>query len=899
MLIREISTPNFNNLQVQNNNQKNLRANQPFLSYSSSDVFTRTAFTGRADGSQEAAKFPKEIVRQLLVGPDKRKMKEILPILEQINTLAPKFASMSDEQLQEQTQKFKDILAKRPVSTDPQKDMKLEYEALNKILPEAFAVVREATKRVLDKRLYNVQLAGGIFLHKGDIAEMQTGEGKTLVAALPAYLNALTGKGVHVITVNDYLAKRDHKNMSRVYEFLGLSTGVIVSDKDSKIKKNEAEIAEKKKAAYACDITYGTNYELGFDYLRDNMVKKPEQRVQRPYNFAIIDEADSILIDEARTPLIISHNLDKSSELYEAATKVSLELKRDIDYEVDNEKKNVVLTDRGINKAEKILNVEDLYDVEHQSIHYLMQALRAKELYRKDVDYIVENGELVIVNELTGRPVPGRKWSDGLHQAVQAKEGLKIEDEIQTLASVTFQNFFRLYPKLSGMTGTAATEKSEFEKTYNLEVVSVPTNKPNIRIDLPDVIYTTEKQKYSAVVDEISEMHKQGRPVLVGTISIDKSEYVSKLLRKEGIEHNVLNAKSHEQEAYIIAQAGRPGAVTVATNMAGRGTDILLGGNSEYYTEEYLQGRGYSPESTPDYKAKKHEVYTAAKNLTEEEHKKVVALGGLHVIGTERHESRRIDNQLRGRAARQGDPGSAKFFISLEDNLMKRFGGQNASGSMERMNAFGTAALESSLAARHVEKCQKKAEGANFDRRKTLLQYDAVMNTQRKMFYQQRAEVLQGKDLSETIFNMIEQEVTKIISSHITPDARGYKPEDLDGLIKEVHSIMPQLSHLEVEDIKGLEFDAIFKIIRNFAFKAYKKQEKEDAACVLLKIADSEWKNHLSNLEELRNGIGLRSYGQKNPLTEYIREAYDLFDNMNSEIRSKTVKSLFSSLNPI
>ena len=666
-------------------------------------------------------------------------------IIDHINALEPQFEQLTDDELRAKTDEFKEILAKRPTSNDFKTDRKLEKEALDKILPEAFATVREAGKRVLNMRHFDVQLIGGYFLHNGHIAEMRTGEGKTLVATLPAYLNALTGKGVHVITVNDYLAKRDSEWMGKIYKFLGLSVGVILSG------GRTADDFAAKKAAYDCDITYGTNNEFGFDYLRDNMAASLDMLVQRPYNYAIIDEVDSILIDEARTPLIISGRLEKSAETYQLMAKVAPQLEKIKDYEVDEKNKNIILTEDGIDRAQEIIGVQDLFDINTQYAHHLLQALKAKELFVRDTDYVVKNDEVVIVDEFTGRLMEGRRWSDGLHQAIEAKEGVKIQDETQTLASITFQNLFRLYPKLSGMTGTAMTEEAEFGKIYNLEVTTIPTNKPDIRVNYPDVIYKTERAKFNAVVEDIIRMHKIGRPVLVGTISIEKSEYVSYLLKQKGIPHHVLNAKHHEKEAYIIAQAGRVGAVTIATNMAGRGTDILLGGNAEFLAKEMLDNKGITSES-PNYEEEKEKALKEARAITEAEHAKVVEAGGLHVIGTERHESRRIDNQLRGRAARQGDPGSTRFFLSLEDNLMRIFGGDKITALMNMLNVEEDLAIENTLITKQIQSAQKKVETYHFDIRKSVLEYDDVMNIQREKFYAQRRKVLAGKNLSEDIY---------------------------------------------------------------------------------------------------------------------------------------------------
>lgn len=858
------------------------------------------------------------LLYKLLGDPNEKKVKQMMGIVEHINALEPQFEAMSDDELRAKTDEFKEILSKRPTSNDFRTDRRLEKEALDKILPEAFATVREAGKRVLNMRHFDVQLIGGYFLHNGHIAEMRTGEGKTLVATLPAYLNALTGKGVHIITVNDYLAKRDSEWMGKIYKFLGLSVGVILSG------GRNAEDFETKKAAYACDITYGTNNEFGFDYLRDNMAGSQEMLVQRPYNYAIIDEVDSILIDEARTPLIISGRLEKSAETYKLMAKIAPQLQKITDYEVDEKNKNIILTETGIDHAQELLGITDLFDINTQYAHHLLQALKAKELFIKDTDYVIRNGEIMIVDEFTGRLMEGRRWSDGLHQAVEAKEGVQIQDETQTLASITFQNLFRLYPKLSGMTGTAMTEEAEFGKIYNLEVTTIPTNKPDIRINYPDVIYKTERQKFLSVVDDVVAMHELGRPVLVGTISIEKSEYVSALLKKRGIKHNVLNAKQHEREAYIIAQAGRVGAVTIATNMAGRGTDILLGGNAEFLAKEVLDNKGITSES-PNYEEEKNKALEDARKLTEEEHKKVVEAGGLHVIGTERHESRRIDNQLRGRAARQGDPGSTRFFLSLEDNLMRIFGGDKITALMDMLNVDETMAIESPLISRQIQSAQKKVETYHFDIRKSVLEYDDVMNIQREKFYAQRRKVLAGKNLSEDIQYMIEREVDRILRSYIAPEmhVEDYIYDDLVTMIKELHSYIPQLSHFNVSDIQNMRFDPMYIKIKDFALQAYRDQEREiidfynnvisqyeqeytpqevfaaDNVMrnlekdILLRVVDNKWIDHLHNIDMLREGIGLRAYGQKDPLIEYKREAYDLFNNMMYEIQKDTVRYIF------
>ena len=855
---------------------------------------------------------------KMLGDPNEKKVKKILGIIDHINSLEPEFEKLSDDELRAKTVEFKDILAKRPTSDNPKADKILEKEALDKILPEAFATVREAGKRVLNMRHFDVQLIGAYFLHNGHIAEMRTGEGKTLVATLSAYLNALTGKGVHVVTVNDYLAKRDSEWMGKIYKFLGLSVGVILSN------QHDAEEFNRKRAAYACDITYGTNNEFGFDYLRDNMATSKEALVQRPFNYAIIDEVDSILIDEARTPLIISGRVEKSADTYTKMAQVAPQLEKQKDYEVDEKNKNVILTEDGIDKAQEIIGCKDLFDINVQYAHDLLNALKAKELFIRDTDYVVKDGEIVIVDEFTGRLMPGRRWSDGLHQAIEAKEGVEIQDETQTLASITFQNLFRLYPKLSGMTGTAMTEEAEFGKIYNLEVTAIPTNMPDIRINHSDVIYKTERGKYNAVVEDIIEQNKIGRPVLVGTVSIEKSEYISALLKQKGIKHNVLNAKQHEREAYIIAQAGRVGAVTIATNMAGRGTDILLGGNAEYLAKEELENNRITP-GVENYEELKDKALERARKITEEEHAKVVELGGLHVIGTERHESRRIDNQLRGRAARQGDPGSTRFFLSLEDNLMRIFGGDKITALMTMLNVEEDMAIESSIITRQIQSAQKKVETYHFDIRKSVLQYDDVMNIQREKFYAQRKKVLEGKNLNEDIKFMIDKEIDRLLKSYIAPEMNPeeYILEDLETLIKELHANIPQLSYIGVNDIKNYRFNKIYESIRDAAIKAYKEHEEEIIGFynnimeqydpdvkhqelfsddnimrslerdVLLRVVDNQWIDHLHNIDMLKEGIGLRAYGQKDPLIEYKKEAYDLFNKMMAEIQSNTVRYIF------
>jgi len=860
-----------------------------------------------------------DILLKIFKDPNVRKINKIMPIVDRINQLEAEFSKLTDDELRAKTQEFKDILAKRPTSSDIKEDRKLEKAALDDILPEAFATVREAGKRVLNLRHFDVQLIGGIFLHNGHIAEMRTGEGKTLVATLPAYLNALTGKGVHVVTVNDYLAKRDRDWMGRIYEFLGLSVGVILSS-------GEYNSYESKKQAYNCDITYGTNNEFGFDYLRDNMASDINSLVQRPYNYAIIDEVDSILIDEARTPLIISGRLEQSAATYKLMSQIAPKLEKDKDYEVDEKNKNIIFTEDGVIKAEKLLKVDELFDMKTQYAHYLLQALKAKELFIKDTDYVVKNNQVMIVDEFTGRIMEGRRWSEGLHQAIEAKEGVQIQDETQTLASITFQNLFRLYPKLSGMTGTAMTEEAEFGKIYNLQVTQIPTNKEDIRINYSDVIYKTREKKYEFVAREIAEMTKIGRPILVGTISIEKSEYLSMLLKKMGIKHNVLNAKHHEKEAYIIAQAGRLGAVTIATNMARRGTDILLGGNAEYLAKEALDNKGITPEH-PNYEELKNKALADAREITEREHKKVVALGGLHVIGTERHESRRIDNQLRGRAARQGDPGSTKFFLSLEDDLMRIFGGEKIAKLMTMLNVDDDTAIENVLITRQIESAQKKVETYHFDIRKSVLEYDDVMNIQREKFYHQRRKVLNSENITSDIKFMIEKETERILNQYINKDMspQEYIYDDLVMFIKEFVSVFPQLKDkIKVEDIKDLRASEINLKLKEMTLECYKqfefdtindfnnvmskyygddfvKQEpyrddnimRQIERDILLQVVDAKWIDHLNNIDMLKDSIGLVAYGQKDPLIEYKKEAYNLFNALMAEIQDETIQHLF------
>ncbi len=854
-----------------------------------------------------------DVLLKIFKDPNDRKIKKVMPIVDHINSLEQEFVNLTDDELKAKTNEFKEILSKRERSNDYKTDLILEKQALDKILPEAFATVRETGRRVLNMRHFDVQLIGGIFLHEGHIAEMRTGEGKTLVATLPAYLNALTGKGVHIITVNDYLAKRDRDWMGKIFEFLGLTVGVILSS-------SEGFDYAGKKAAYMCDITYGTNNEFGFDYLRDNMATSNNALVQRPYNYAIIDEVDSILIDEARTPLIISGRLEQSAETYILMSKIAPQLEKNKHYEVDEKSKNIIFTEDGIDKAQELLGVDDLYDIKTQYAHYLTQALRAKELYIKDTDYVVRDGEVMIVDEFTGRLMKGRRWSEGLHQSIEAKEGVKIQDETQTLASITFQNLFRLYPKLSGMTGTAMTEEAEFGKIYNLEVTAIPTNKPDIRNNLPDIIYKSQRAKFENVVNEIEYYSKMGRPVLAGTISIEKSEILSSLLKKRGIKHNVLNAKHHEKEAYIIAQAGRLGSVTIATNMAGRGTDILLGGNPEYLAKEKLDSMGINS-NHPDYITARDRALEEARKITEKEHDEVVKLGGLHVIGTERHESRRIDNQLRGRAARQGDPGSTRFYLSLEDDLMRIFGGNIIATFMQ-----DNVPIESKLITRQIESAQKKVETRNFDIRKSVLEYDDVINIQREKFYSQRKKVLSNKSLYEDIIYMIEKECERILNQYVSKvmSPAEYVDDDMKLLTQEIHTVFPQLANkIDINTLKKLRYPDMLDLIKTSAIQAYKDHEIETMDLVnqvvmkygqmdepqipftdnnmmrhiekdiLLKVVDQKWTEHLNNIDDLKESIGLVAYGQKDPLLEYKKKAFDYFNAMMYDIQSETVKHIF------
>jgi preprotein translocase subunit SecA len=845
------------------------------------------------------------VLNKIFKSYSEKEVKRVKPIVNKINGLEEEMTKLTDNELRAKTEYFKGQLK--------------EGKTLDDILPEAFAVVREASKRVLGMRHFDVQLIGGIILHQGRIAEMKTGEGKTLVATLPVYLNALEGKGVHVITVNDYLAKRDSEWMGKLYKFLGLSVGLVIAGMEPK----------EKQEAYNADITYGTNNEFGFDYLRDNMVIYKDQLVQRGLHYAIIDEIDSILIDEARTPLIISGRANESSDLYKKAEnfvsrltpKVIVEEDvKDFDQAEDNEKydyivdlkaKSASLTQKGIKKAEDAFGLENFNDLENSTlVHHVNQALRAHGIMKKDIDYIVKDGEVLIVDEFTGRIMYGRRYNNGLHQAIEAKEHVKIADESKTLATITFQNLFRMYDKLSGMTGTAMTEEAEFEEIYNLDVVAIPTNKPMVRKDENDVIYKNENAKYKAIVESIKESHEKGQPVLVGTVSIEKSEKLSKLLKKEGITHEVLNAKYHEKEAEIIAQAGKFKAVTIATNMAGRGTDIMLGGNSEFLAKEEMRKNKVSAdlieEANTYYETDNKEILEAREQFKKlvkkydeqikEEKQKVIDAGGLKIIGTERHESRRIDNQLRGRSGRQGDVGESKFYIGLDDDLMKIFGGDTITKVYNTLGADENMPIESRIISNAVENAQKKVEGRNFSIRKNVLKYDDVMNAQREIIYKQRREVLDGENIHDSIINMIEFVADNIPTMFVEGQTGELNIESLNTEIINVFGIDM------LDYIKQNKNDAekISEQLKKLALEIYSKKEEEITSeqmrelerVVMLKVVDEKWMNHIDSMDELKNGIGLRAYGQKDPVVQYRLEGFDMFDEMINDIKFDVTKIL-------
>ncbi|MFZ5826690.1 MAG: preprotein translocase subunit SecA [Bacillota bacterium] len=818
-----------------------------------------------------------------------------------INSLEPQVQKLSDAELAHKTVEFKQRLA--------------NGETLEQLLPEAFAVVREASIRTTGKRHYDVQLIGGIVLHEGNIAEMKTGEGKTLVASLPLYLNALTGRGCHLVTVNDYLARVGRDDIGRIYKFLGMTTGLIVHGLNS----------TQRREAYACDITYGTNNEFGFDYLRDNMAMYPHDMVHREFHYAIVDEADSILIDEARTPLIISGPSGKPTELYFTFAKIAERLKKEEDYVVEEKERRIAPTEEGIAKVEKWLNIDHLYEGENQQLaHYLNNAIKAKELFHLDKDYVVKDNEVVIVDEFTGRLMFGRRWSDGLHQAVEAKEGVKIEEETQTLATVTFQNYFRMYKKLAGMTGTALTEEEEFRKIYNLDSIAIPTNKPVIRIDHPDVVYKTIKAKFNAVADDVAERHKKGQPMLVGTVSIEKSEYLSQILTRRGIKHQVLNAKYHEREAEIIAQAGRFGSVTIATNMAGRGTDILLGGNPEFAARQRMRAEQmppelivvateYGPSDDPEVQAArdKYRQYLKEEEARcKEEGDRVRAVGGLAVIGTERHEARRIDNQLRGRSGRQGDPGESRFYVALEDDLMRLFGGEMVANLMGKLGIEEDVPIDSPIVSRAIENAQKKVEARNFDIRKHVLNYDDVMNTQRELIYKQRRKVLEGHDTREIALDAIRTMAEHVVQEGVPEEVyfEEWDPEILVSLAEEAG--LPK-GYLNTEALKeateGIRKEAegkkrLIEVIAAAATKAYEDKEQRLGAemirnlerFIILRTVDEKWMDHLDAMDGLREGVGLRAYGQKDPLIEYKMEAMAMFNDMTASIQRDLVRHLFT-----
>ncbi len=844
------------------------------------------------------------ILSKIIGTQNEREIKKLQPKVELINQLEPKIAALSDAQLRAKTDEFKMFVGaklKGYNSLELEKDerRKIEQDILDEILPEAFAVVREVAKRTVNMRHFDVQLVGGIVLHEGKIAEMATGEGKTLVATLAAYLNSLSGYGIHIVTVNDYLAKRDRYWMGPIYEFLGLKVGAIQHDMDDK----------GRQEAYNCDITYGTNNEFGFDYLRDNMKYRLEDMVQRQLHYAIVDEVDSILVDEARTPLIISGPAEESTDKYYKAASIVKGLEKGArdeetkvetgDYIVDEKGHTVYLTEQGETKAVGAWGLENLHNIESiEEKHCTEKALLAKELYKLDVDYVIKDGDVIIVDEFTGRMMPGRRWSDGLHQAIEAKQGVRIERENQTLATITFQNYFRMYDKLAGMTGTAATEANEFHQIYKLDVIVIPTNRTLIRTNYTDRVYKTEKEKFQAVVDEIAELYSKGRPVLVGTISIDKSERLSQMLKRRGVPHQVLNAKYHEMEAHIVAQAGRLNAITIATNMAGRGTDILLGGNAENMANDIFSQKGIDPkDADPKEKA---ELLTKIKVKVEEEHKKVVELGGLHVLGTERHEARRIDNQLRGRSGRQGDPGSSRFYLSLGDDLLRIFGADRIKLIMDKLGMEEGQEIEHPWVTKSIETAQKRVEAHNFEIRKHLLEYDNVMNTQREVIYSERRAILEGTDLKDYIFALIEEALDSAADIYLNEKTHSSE-WDINGFSEWLHTkfavALPanskgffnnsreQIREQVLENIKG----SYAKRESAFGAEAMRHIEKT----ILLDMIDSKWKDHLYAMDILKEGIGLRAYGQVDPLVEYKNEAYAMFGEMMNRIKEDALEFIF------
>ena len=849
------------------------------------------------------------LLKKLFGTSSEREVKAISPIVDKIEALDAAYSALTDEQLQAKTQEFKDRYQ--------------NGESLDDLLPEAFAACREAAWRVLGMKPYRVQLIGGIILHQGRIAEMKTGEGKTLVATLPAYLNALTGRGVHIVTVNDYLAKRDSEWMGKVYRFMGLTVGLVIHDIQPK----------DRKASYAADITYGTNNEFGFDYLRDNMAIYKQELVQRGHAFAIVDEVDSILIDEARTPLIISGQGDESTQLYTIVdnfvsrlkckvvasvdTKEEEDPNEDADYIVDEKARTVTLTANGIAKAEKAFNLENLADPENTTLsHHINQAIRARGLMKRDIDYVVKDGEVIIVDEFTGRLMYGRRYNEGLHQAIEAKEGVTVARESKTLATITFQNYFRLYDKLSGMTGTAMTEEDEFNGTYSLDVVEIPTNKPLARIDHHDVVYKNEAGKYRAIINQIKECHEKGQPVLVGTISIEKSEMLSGMLKKAGLKHNVLNAKNHEKEAEIVAQAGKFGAITVATNMAGRGTDIMLGGNAEYLAKADLKKAGLSDEliaeATGFAETDNQDILNARTLFSDAEAKykaeikpeadKVRAVGGLFILGTERHESRRIDNQLRGRAGRQGDPGESRFYLSLEDDIMRLFGSERVMGMMEKLGVDEDTPIEQKMLSNAIESAQRQVESKNFQQRKNVLEYDDVMNTQREVIYKQRRQVLDGEDMKASMENMIRTTIHNAIRGHMG-EQKHMDAESFREALAPFRGVflLPDELKLTDEELQKYGFEELCSLVEERAFDIYQKKEqalgsslmRELERVMMLRVVDEYWMDHLDNMNELRQGIGLRAYGQEDPVVAYKREGYEMFEEMIAAIQEETVRRVF------
>jgi len=817
----------------------------------------------------------KWLITKIFGTQNERDLKKLQPYIASIGAFEPEIQKLSDAQLQAKTAALREKLK--------------QGAALDDLLSEAFAVVREAARRTVGMRHFDVQLIGGVVLHQGKIAEMKTGEGKTLVATLPAYLNSLENKGVHIVTVNDYLAKRDTEWMGPIFKFLGLSVGTIQHD------MNDYE----RQVAYGCDITYGTNNEFGFDYLRDNMKFRRGDLVQREFNYGIVDEVDSILIDEARTPLIISGPTEESTDLYYKVDQLIRRFHKDKHFTVDEKTRTVSIQEDGVSESEKFLNVTNLYDLAHMDhVHHINQSLKAHYLFKRDVDYMVKDGQVIIVDEFTGRLMPGRRYSDGLHQALEAKEKVRIEEENQTLATVTFQNYFRMYKKLAGMTGTAATEAAEFHHIYKLDVLEIPTNKTLIRHEAPDVVYRTAKEKWEAVLNEILELNKKGRPVLVGTVSIEKSEHLSALLRKKAVKHVVLNAKYHEMEAAIIAQAGRIGSVTIATNMAGRGVDILLGGNSEAIAKEQLKRAGVDPLKVT--KEQWEKALSEATKVTKDEHERVVGLDGLHITGTERHEARRIDNQLRGRAGRQGDPGSSRFFLSLEDDLMRIFGSDRISGLMARIGMSDGVPIEHRMVSKAIERAQRQVEGQNFSIRKHLLEYDDVMNKQRETIYKQRREILQGKDMKEYVLELVETLVDWQMDQY-TNKAKDPDEWDVPAFEKAVGAQFG----VNLEDLKidwpAASFDELREKILGRLLAAYGEKEKllgpdhmrEFERIILLQVIDTQWKDHLLGMDYLKEGIGLRGYGQRDPLIEYKKESYDMFQAMLDRIEDDTIRYLF------